>query len=234
MIVLSGDVKFCGEALGEVQIQTTNADGSMRELTDILADCRVAFPQLSESEQVSAAKTLVGKNAMSDFLALMNTAPADIEKLQGAISSCDGTSLAMAETMQDNFAGQLTILKSQLEELAISFSDILMPTIRSIVSHIQGLVDKLNQLDPQTKEIIVKIALIAAALGPLLIVIGKTISDRGQYHDARVESTCRHCRCQRWCCGGDRCIGRFPRHDSCRGCGNCSSGGGVYASVEHE
>ncbi len=172
MTVLSGDEKFCGEALGEVQIQTTNADGSMRDLTDILADCRVAFSQLSESEQASAAQTLVGKNAMSGFLALMNAAPADIKKLQGANSSCDGTSLAMAETMQDNLTGQLTILKSQLEELAISFSDILMPTIRSIVSHIQGLVDKLNQLNPQTKETIVKIALIAAALGPLLIVIG--------------------------------------------------------------
>lgn len=179
MTALAGDVKFCGEALGEVEIQTTNADGSMRELSDILADCRVAFAGLSESEQASAAQALVGKNAMSGFLALMNAAPADIEKLSGAISDCDGTSLSMAETMQDNLAGQLTILKSQLEELAISFSDILMPAIRSIVSHIQGLVDKLNQLDPQTKETIVKIALVAAALGPLLIVIGKTISGIG-------------------------------------------------------
>ena len=179
MTALAGDVKFCGESIGEVEIQTTNADGSMRELSDILADCRIAFAGLSESEQASAAQALVGKNAMSGFLALMNAAPADIEKLSGAISDCDGTSLSMAETMQDNLAGQLTILKSQLEELAISFSDILMPAIRSIVSHIQGLVDKLNQLDPQTKETIVKIALVAAALGPLLIVIGKTISGIG-------------------------------------------------------
>lgn len=179
MTALAGDVKFCGESIGEVEIQTTNADGSMRELSDILADCRVAFAGLSESEQASAAQALVGKNAMSGFLALMNAAPADIEKLSGAISDCDGTSLSMAETMQDNLAGQLTILKSQLEELAISFSDILMPAIRSIVSHIQGLVDKLNQLDPQTKETIVKIALLAAALGPMLIVLGKTISGIG-------------------------------------------------------
>ena len=179
MTALAGDVKFCGESLGEVEIQTTNADGSMRELSDILADCRVAFAGLSESEQASAAQALVGKNAMSGFLALMNAAPADIDNLSGAISNCDGTSLSMAETMQDNLAGQLTILKSQLEELAISFSDILMPVIRSIVSHMQGLVDKLNQLDPQTKETIVKIALVAAALGPLLIVIGKTISGIG-------------------------------------------------------
>lgn len=80
-------------------------DGSMRELSDILADCRVAFAGLSESEQASAAQALVGKNAMSGFLALMNAAPADIEKLSGAISDCDGTSLKMAETMQDNLAG---------------------------------------------------------------------------------------------------------------------------------
>ena len=179
MTALAGDVKFCGESIGEVEIQTTNADGSMRELSDILADCRIAFAGLSESEQASAAQALVGKNAMSGFLALMNAAPADIEKLSGAISDCDGTSLSMAETMQDNLAGQLTILKSQLEELAISFSDILMPAIRSIVSRIQGLVDKLNQLDPQTKETIVKIALVAAALGPILIVLGKTISGIG-------------------------------------------------------
>ena len=179
LTALAGEVKFCGESIGEVEIQTTNADGSMRELSDILADCRVAFAGLSESEQASAAQALVGKNAMSGFLALMNAAPADIDKLSGAISNCDGTSLSMAETMQDNLAGQLTILKSQLEELAISFSDILMPAIRSIVSHIQGLVDKLNQLDPQTKETIVKIALVAAALGPMLIVLGKTISGVG-------------------------------------------------------
>lgn len=85
----------------------------------------------------------------------------------------------MAETMQDNLAGQLTILKSQLEELAISFGEILMPVIRDIITKIQGFVDKLNALDPATKQTIIKIGLMAAALGPLLIVVGKTISSIG-------------------------------------------------------
>ena len=179
MTALSGEVKFCSESFGEMEIATTNSDGSMRSLSDILADCRVAFDQMSESEKASAAETLVGKNAMSGFLALMNAAPADIEKLSGAIANCDGTSLQMAETMQDNLAGQLTILKSQLEELAISFGEILMPVIRDIITKIQGFVDKLNALDPATKQTIIKIGLMAAALGPLFIVIGKTISSIG-------------------------------------------------------
>lgn len=179
MTALSGEVKFCSESFGEMEIATTNSDGSMRSLSDILADCRVAFDQMSESEKASAAQSLVGKNAMSGFLALMNAAPADIDKLSGAIANCDGSSLQMAETMQDNLAGQLTILKSQLEELAISFGEILMPVIRDIITKIQGFVDKLNALDPATKQTILKIGLMAAALGPLLIVVGKTISSIG-------------------------------------------------------
>lgn len=179
MTALSGDVKFCSAAFGEMEIATSNSDGSMRSLSDILADCRVAFDQMSESEKASAAETLVGKNAMSGFLALMNAAPADIDKLSSAIANCDGTSLSMAETMQDNLAGQLTILKSQLEELAISFGEILMPVIRDIITKIQGFVDKLNALDPATKQTIIKIGLMAAALGPLLIVVGKTLSSIG-------------------------------------------------------
>ena len=179
MTALSGEVKFCSESFGEMEIATSNSDGSMRSLSDILADCRVAFDQMSESEKASAAETLVGKNAMSGFLALMNAAPADIDKLSGAIANCDGTSLSMAETMQDNLAGQLTILKSQLEELAISFGEILMPVIREMIAKIQGFVDKLNALDPATKQTILKIGLMAAALGPLLIVVGKTISSIG-------------------------------------------------------
>ena len=179
MTALSGEVKFCSESFGEMEIATTNSDGSMRSLSDILADCRVAFDQMSESEKASTAQSLVGKNAMSGFLALMNAAPADIDKLSGAIANCDGTSLQMAETMQDNLAGQLTILKSQLEELAISFGEILMPVIRDIITKIQGFVDKLNALDPATKQTIIKIGLMAAALGPLLIVVGKTISSIG-------------------------------------------------------
>ena len=176
---LTGEVTFAGESFGELTIQTTNADGSMRSLGDILADCRVAFSQMSESEKAANAEALVGKNAMSGFLAVMNAAPGDIEKLNSAINNCDGTAEKMATTMQDNLAGQLTILKSQLEELAISFGELLMPAIRTIVGWIQKFVDWLNGMDEGTKKVIMTVAILAAALGPVLIVIGKVISAVG-------------------------------------------------------
>ena len=176
---LSKDVKLTGNAFGSMTIKTTNQDGSMKSLNDILKECRKAFSQMSESEKAANAQALVGKNAMSGFLALMNAAPSDIEKLNTAITNCDGKAGDMAETMQNNLEGQITILKSQLQELAISFGDILMPAIRQIVSWIQGLVDKLNGMDEGTKKTIVTIGLIVAAIGPALIVIGKVISSVG-------------------------------------------------------
>lgn len=180
MTKLQGELKLSGEALGEVTIQTANADGSMRELSDILADCRTAFSKMSESEAAAAAETLVGKNAMSGFLALMNSAPGDIDKLRNAIENCDGSAEDMAAIMQDNLNGQLTILKSQLEELAISFGEMLMPVIRKVVTAVQGFVDKLNNMDEAQRKTIITIGLVIAAFGPFLVILGTVISTVGK------------------------------------------------------
>ena len=179
MTNLTGDVKLSGAAIGDVTIATTNADGSMRSLSAILADCRVAFGGMTEAEKANNAETLVGKNAMSGFLALMNAAPEDIAKVSGAVNNCKDAAKNMADTMQDNLEGQLTILKSQLQELAISFGDLLMPAVRSIVSGLQGMVDVLNAMPDGVKQVIMIIALLAAVLGPVLIIIGKVISAVG-------------------------------------------------------
>ena len=186
MTQLQGELKLSGKALGDVTIQTTNADGSMREFSDIIADCRGAFSKMTESEKAAAAETLVGKNAMSGFLALMNAAPGDIEKLETAISTCsdevDGYSGAaerMAAVMQDNLNGQITILKSQLQELAISFGDALMPAVRKVVTAVQGFVDKLNGMSESQRNTILRIGMLVAALGPFLVIFGTCISKIG-------------------------------------------------------
>ena len=182
MTKLSGEIEICGEQLGEFTVQTTNSDGSMRDFNDILADCRTAFAQLSESEQASAASSLVGQEAMSGFLALMNAAPQDIEKLRGAIDSANdgmGAAAEMAGTMQDNLTGQLTILKSTLEGLAISFGELMLPVIKDVVSGLQNLLTWINNLDESQKKTIITIAIVVAAVGPVLLVLGKLVSGIG-------------------------------------------------------
>lgn len=172
MTKLTGDIKISGKELGEVTIKATNADGSMREMSDILADCRGAFSKLTESEKSANAETLAGKYAMSGFLALMNAAPEDIAKLSGAISNCDGAAEKMAATMQNNLKGQLTVLKSQAEELAIGFGTELMPVAQDLVGVASDAVQAFSGLDDGAKKFIVYAGLAAAATGPLASGIG--------------------------------------------------------------
>lgn len=163
-----------------------DSSGNMRSLSEVAQILREKFAGLSQEEQAQAASTLFGKEAMSGMLAIINASEADFNGLADAIAVCsdtvdgyNGVTEQMAAVMQDNLSGQMTILKSQLEELAISFGEMLMPVIRSVVSAVQAFVDKLNSMDEGTRQTIITVLAIAAALGPLLIVIGKVISSVG-------------------------------------------------------
>lgn len=176
---LASEVKLSGEKIGEMTIQTQKNDGSMRNLNDILGDCREAFSQMSEAEQVANAKALVGERAMSGFIAVMNAAPSDIQKLNEAITGCGGEAERMAGVMRDNLQGQLNILKSKTDELAISFGNILMPKIDVLVQGAQNIVDKFNSLNDETKNTIVNIGLFSAVVGPAVLIVGKLTSGIG-------------------------------------------------------
>lgn len=138
-----------------------------------------ALDGITQAEQAAAASTLFGKEAMAGMLNIINASEQDYRRLSDAIGEADGTANTMAETMQDNLPGQITILKSQIQELAISIGDLLMPTIRGIVSSVQGWVSKFNNLNDATKKMIVVIGLILAAIGPVLIMIGKMAAGFG-------------------------------------------------------
>ena len=180
MQALAGDIELSGQEIGNLTIKTKEADGSMKELGDILDECRYAFSKMSESEQTANAEAMVGTNAMSGFLALMNAAPEDIDKLRGSIENCDGASQNMASVMQDNLNGQITTLKSKLSELAIAFGEILMPAIRAAADIVGKFIDWLNGLSPMMKTVVAIVGVIVAALGPVLVAVGKMIFYVGQ------------------------------------------------------
>lgn len=160
-------------------LSMTNADGSMKSLGEVMEMLRTKMGGLSEAEQAQAAATLFGQEAMSGMLAVINASDSDYEKLTSAIYGADGAAQQMADTMLDNLSGQLTLLKSALEGLAIQFGEILMPYIKQFVQWLQNLVQKLQEMTPEQKEQIVKWAAFAAAIGPVLLAVGKLVMGIG-------------------------------------------------------
>lgn len=147
-------------------------DASMEELTQRAFGAEGAL-------KAEAAAALAGKQGLSGLMAIVNASDEDFEKLTDSIYNSEGAAENMANVMQDNLGGDVKKLKSALEELAIAFGELIIPVVRGVVAVIQEMVNDLNALDEPTKRLIVTIAAIAAALGPVLIIVGKVVSFAG-------------------------------------------------------
>lgn len=160
------------------------------------------------AEKARAAAMLGGARAMSGLLAIANASEEDYQKLTAAVDGSSdafarladgsvvplnealasgqeiieqyqGSAQAMAATMGDNLNGQVVKLKSAASELAISVGQLLIPLASKIVDKIQQVVDYLNSLDDDTKKTITTILGVVAAVGPVLLIIGKLITGIG-------------------------------------------------------
>lgn len=168
------EAQFKKQAMDKLGIKVTKKTNKAQVAQNLaLALGTQAIEGLTQEQQSAYAATLFGKEAMSGMLAIINASEEDYNKLSDAIANSEGAAKDMAETMQDNLNGQLTILKSQLQEAAIAIGDALIPKIRALVAKIQQWTNWFNKLDATQKETVVKIGLLVAAIGPLLISIGK-------------------------------------------------------------
>lgn len=172
------------KAMSQLGISLTKSDGSMKSLNEIMLDLRKGFSGLTADQKAQMAATLGGQEAMSGLLAIVNSSDDDFNKLSSSINSCDGAAEKMAETMNDNLSGQITILKSGLEGLAISLYEEMETPLMGVVKHAQEMVQELQDafndggLDAVVSkfgEVMAEIVQKAAEATPELIEVAKNI-----------------------------------------------------------
>lgn len=175
---LVSPAKQGAQKMDELGISVTNADGTMKDSITIQKELHDKFKDLSEAEQIAAASAIFGKNQMSPWLALINTAPEDVNALSEALE-VEGTTMSMADAMMSGFGGSLEKLKSSLDVAATTLGEKLAPYIQLVSDKIQAAIDWFNGLDEEQQQLIVKIGLVVAAIGPAVIAIGAVIHVAG-------------------------------------------------------
>lgn len=176
---LVSPAKEGADMMAQLGLSVTNADGTMKDSLTIQKELHDAFAGLSESEQIAAASAIFGKNQMSNWLALINTAPEDVAGLNTSLEESAGLTNEMADAMMSGFGGSLEKLKSSIDVLVTSLGEALAPTIQQVADKIQEVVDWFNSLDSSQQEQIAQIAMLVAALGPVLAIGGRLISGLG-------------------------------------------------------
>lgn len=140
LIKPTDEVQGAMDALG---ITISNADGTIKPFNQLMREMRSAFANLTDEEKAQRAASLAGQEAMSGFLAIINASDSDFEKLSNSINNADGTAQKMADTMNDNLKGKITLLGSSLEGLGIAAFEHFEKPIKKAV---EGAMDKVNDL----------------------------------------------------------------------------------------
>lgn len=164
------------DAVEELGISITNADGTMKPLSQTMVELREKFAGLTEEQKAQYAAMLAGQEGMSGLLAIVNASDEDFQKLTDEISNANGAAEDMASVMMDNTAGAVEQLKGALESAGILIGEKLTSYIRKLAEWITGLVEKFNSLSEEEQDQIVKFGLMLAAIGLVLLILAKVIS----------------------------------------------------------
>ena len=163
-------------AIGKTKVALTNADGSYRSYAAIIRDIDKATSSMTASQRDAALGAIFGDESLKGILATLKQGPDALDAMTEGMYACGGAAADMAATMGDNLKGDLAILESGAQDMAIALSDWLMPAARGVVQGVTGLIGKFNALDDGTKNTIFRIGAMAAAAGPLLLSGGKVLT----------------------------------------------------------
>ena len=73
----------------------------------------------------------------------------------------------------DGTANSTKIFQASLQDLGTAIGTNLLPIITPVIQSVTKLINKFNELSPETQKIITIIGLVVAAMGPLLLIVGK-------------------------------------------------------------
>lgn len=164
---LSAPTNKAAELLEEFGINTTDANGKLLPLSEILSQMKTKFADLSETEKAAAVQAIFGTESMSAMLALMED-PKGLEVFTNELENAGGTAEEIATKQMDNLNGTITELKSAFEGAQISLGNALLPALRFLAEGLKSVLNWFNGLPDGVKSSIA----IFLALSSVLLVVG--------------------------------------------------------------
>lgn len=130
------------EAFEELGIEVFDAEGNMRNFSDISADVTTAFDGMSEEAKLAAIDQLgFNKQAREGILALEGNSE-KLSEYETSLRDAGGTAEEVAENQMDTFAGKMDKLKSNVEVAGIEIGEVLVPRLSDLVEGVTPLIEE--------------------------------------------------------------------------------------------
>lgn len=132
------------KAMQALGIQTSDTDGNLRDVQDILLDTMSALENLSGADKMTAMGDIFDVRTIAAASATLNNCSERYNELYGEIMDCNGAMEQMAETQNDNLEGDIYSLKSAFEAVGVAVEEKLNKSLRNAVQLGTSYLRKLN------------------------------------------------------------------------------------------
>ncbi|RAX30943.1 UNVERIFIED_CONTAM: phage tail tape measure protein, partial [Escherichia coli] len=122
--------KPTGEAsklMQQMGIHMTNNQGKFVGMGNLIGQFRTHLKGMTKEQKLATVSQIVGTEAASGFLALIDAGPDKINKYSNSLKNSDGASKKAANQMKNNLKGSIEQLKGAFESLGIQIGIDLTP-----------------------------------------------------------------------------------------------------------
>ena len=130
--------------IGETAVAVQDSEGNYRDLTDILRDVEKATDGMGDAQKASALSSTFTADSIKGLNLILNEGVDSTADFEESLRNCDGAAGEMADTMNDNVAGSLKLLKSNIESKMIKVFDSAKGAIRGSVDTMSAALDSLD------------------------------------------------------------------------------------------
>lgn len=141
---LTHPVGQAADAIEELGISVTNADGSVKPLSQTMQELREKFSTLTDAEKAQYSAMLAGQEGMSGLLAIVNASDQDFADLTEQINNSSGAAQQMSDIMMDNLAGKFELFTGALDSMKMSLGEKFKPYL---VDALEWLTNKVPDVE---------------------------------------------------------------------------------------
>lgn len=145
ILSLSAPTDNAAAAMENLGLEIEDSQGNMRDLNDILIDMNAAMAGMSSVEKTKLISKIFNKTDIASVNALLKGTGEEFDNLYKEINNCSGAAKNMAETLNNNLKGKVTILQSALEGLGISAYELFDDTMKDAVDGATDAVGRLQK-----------------------------------------------------------------------------------------
>ncbi|MCK8826412.1 phage tail tape measure protein [Natroniella acetigena] len=172
------------EELADLGVEIFDTDGNMRDMHEIIGDLERGTAHMTDEQRSAFLNQQFGQQAMRGLNILMQEGSGELEQFTGELRESDGAVEELGEEIRDNLGFELEEIKSAIEGVIITLGQVFIPIVRdnviplinATIGMVEIAVNWFSQLDPALQSNIAMFGALAAAAGPILIIIGQFIS----------------------------------------------------------